>query len=362
MLDSLLENGLLFMPWPTTINGVFYNGQLVSISSICKKCEKEKCKELDSGNNEGVCSHGFFYKSNEIDGHYILVHGVIIEKNKLPKYPGLREALKKLYVEKREIIDWFSRIRSLHSHINERDSKIVSKSLHPFHDTNRLAREIRNMAEEYISRNGTGTFIDRLKNSHSDIKTIYKASVLLLDTFDSANIYFNPVSAKYGRPKSIEIYKLIDKLVYILNMSQLQTNKIKILFYGNCNRSYNLYESFKLILLSLLQNAIKYTSENSVKINIEEIGPNNVITVESVGPLIEEEETEIIFSKEKRGKWAQKMTNEGLGVGLFIADMVGIAHGIKIMCSSTPLGFNRNDIPQACNQFYFSLPAIGEIL
>jgi hypothetical protein len=362
MIEELNKYNILYTPWPTYINEQFFDGQIVKLVNICKKCAINQCKSLTTGNNEGICRNGIFYKTNEVDGNYIIVFGVVVDKSTLPKYPYLRDILKKIYVEKRQVIEWFSNVRNFIEYSKDRDLQIVRKSLHPFHDTNRLAREIRNISEEYISRNGSGTFVERLKGSQPDIKTIYKASMLLLDTFDSANIYFNPESSKYGKPKPIEIYKLLDKLVYVLNMAQLNNDRIRITFNGNCHRSYNLYESFKLIPLSLLQNAIKYSSDGKVTMSIFDSSANYSFFVESVGPLIEKEEIAIIFKKEVRGKWAQMKTNDGLGVGLYIADMVASAHGIKIICTSTGLGYERDNIPQASNKFVFNLPSVGEIL
>lgn len=362
MLEDIAKFNILYTPWPTIINEEFYDGSLVRLSSICKKCEIKQCRTLRVGNNEGFCNDGLFYKTNQIDNTYIVVFGIVVDKSNLPKYRYLRDVLRSLYADKGQVIDWFLSIRKFYDYIKDRDLQIVRKSLHPFHDTNRLAKEISNIAEEYISRNGTGNFVEKLKNSQPDIKTVYKASMLLLDTFDSANIYFNPASAKYGKPKQIEIYKLMDKLIYVLNMSQLNKDRVHLSLSGSCHRSYNLYESFKLIPLAIMQNAIKYSSEKKVNVFINELPKNYEFIVESIGPLIEEEEISKIFEKEVRGKWAQRKTNDGLGVGLYIADMVASAHGIKITCTSARLGFERNNIPQACNKFSFSLPAVGEIL
>lgn len=362
MIEDISQFNLLNTPWPTIINGIFFDGQIIARSSICKKCELKQCTSLSVGNSEGSCSEGLFYKTNQIENNFIVVFGVNVDKSNLPKYKYLRDVLKSIYVDKKQIVNWFSSLRSFSDHIRDRDLQIVRKSLHPFHDTNRLAKEISNIAEEYISRSGVGSFVEKLKNSQPDIKTIYKASMLLLDTFDSANIYFNPASAKYGKPKPIEIYKLIDKLIYVLNMSQLNRDKVRISLMGNCHRSYSLYESFKLIPLALMQNAIKYSTEKNVNVYINELQKFYEFIFESTGPLIEEDELQKIFDKEVRGKWAQQKTNDGLGVGLYIADMVASAHKIKILCTSARLGYERDNIPQACNRFSFRLPVAGEIL
>lgn len=114
--------------------------------------------------------------------------------------------------------------------------------------------------------------------------------------------------------------------------------------------------------LALLQNSIKYSSADNVKLTIQEISNKYQVSVESVGPLIEVDELVNIFKKGVRGKWAEKKTNEGLGIGLYIASMVAVAHNLRIDCVSEPMGYNRDDIPQARNTFSFCLPLVGETL
>ena len=145
-------------------------------------------------------------------------------------------------------------------------------------------------------------------------------------------------------------------------MSNSGKKGVKFYINGNCHRAYQLYESFKFIPLSYMQNAIKYTTSGDVNIDIKEVGDFFEFSVESTGPLIEESELQSIFLREKRGRWAIKSSNDGMGIGLYIAKIVADIHNVAVGCESKPLRYHRDNIPQADNKFYFRLPVIGDVL
>jgi signal transduction histidine kinase len=44
-----------------------------------------------------------------------------------------------------------------------------------------------------------------------------------------------------------------------------------------------------------------------------------------------------------------------MGLGLYIAQTVALAHGSAVRVASSPLGFEIASIPQACNTFSFAV-------
>ena len=84
-----------------------------------------------------------------------------------------------------------------------------------------------------------------IKNADKDILGIYKSINLLEYQFNIIDFVSNPSAARFGNTSQIHIYKVIDKLVRILQ--GISKNYIRII--GN---SFNkLYITFKTVPLAL---------------------------------------------------------------------------------------------------------------
>ncbi|WP_445772168.1 ATP-binding protein [Rheinheimera sp.] len=112
----------------------------------------------------------------------------------------------------------------------------------------------------------------------------------------------------------------------------------KIRIMGEVRGKHSVYESFKVIPLSLLQNAIKYGRTGDVEIVFDERDSELTFSVVSYGDLIPEHELEKIFSRGYRTEKAKKMAVEGNGLGLYALKVVAEAHGFGIEAKSTPHG------------------------
>ena len=134
-----------------------------------------------------------------------------------------------------------------------------------------------------------------------------------------------------------------------------QQRGIRIELHGRAFGHYELYESFKILVISLVQNAVKYSHKSSVRVYIKENDFGLQLCVESKGPLIEKSEMSSIFLKGTRGKWAAKLTSDGMGVGLYTAKTVALAHGFEIQVESSPTENYFQGAPLAENKFWIVL-------
>jgi len=194
-------------------------------------------------------------------------------------------------------------------------------------------------------------FVENFALASRDLRSLYKASTMLIDTFDHLNIYYNPSSADFGKKRSVDLYKLVDKIRLILSEAEAASQNKKIIIDGALHCNLDVYESFKIIPFCFLQNAIKYSFDNEIIIRFNSSSREVDVSVESVGPEIDEEERARIFEKGYRGKWSRQVHHEGLGVGLYIAKIVADAHDINIKVKSTSRGYQRDGIPMATNVF-----------
>jgi signal transduction histidine kinase len=91
----------------------------------------------------------------------------------------------------------------------------------------------------------------------------------------------------------------------------------------------------KVLLLNLMDNACKYSDDNSVKITLTSIS-NKTVLIEflNTGNGIDQSELNKIFEPFYRGKLNKKIS--GFGVGLSLAAKVAILHEGEISVTSTP--------------------------
>ena len=76
-----------------------------------------------------------------------------------------------------------------------------------------------------------------------------------------------------------------------------------------------------------------------------------IVDIVSNGPFIPEEEKIKIFEKNYRGKYASKLHHDGIGIGLYVAQIVAAKHNSIIKVDSVSLGYERDRIPMAKNKF-----------
>lgn len=93
------------------------------------------------------------------------------------------------------------------------------------------------------------------------------------------------------------------------------------------------------IISNVLDNAIKYTKEGSIKIICGEANGNAIIKVQDTGIGINKDLGQKIFKKFVRDKEAVKIDVEGTGIGLFIASNMLHAMDGNIWAESA--GFNK---------------------
>ncbi|MFW5804546.1 MAG: ATP-binding protein [bacterium] len=103
------------------------------------------------------------------------------------------------------------------------------------------------------------------------------------------------------------------------------------------------------IIMNLIENAIKYTSQGKVVVNITKTNGNLKFKVKDNGLGIKQDDLDNLFQKFYRGTGkASKM--KGTGLGLYVAKKVVNAHGGKIWAESKGEGHG--------SVFYFTIPCI----
>jgi signal transduction histidine kinase len=101
------------------------------------------------------------------------------------------------------------------------------------------------------------------------------------------------------------------------------------------------------VVMNLMDNAIKYTDQGSIKITLEKKNNSIVYCVKDTGRGVEQDEMPMLFKKFSRAKGAKLVHTEGTGLGLYIAKQIIEKHGGKIWAESD----GRNKGSKFCIEF-----------
>jgi len=323
---------------------------------ICQKtCRNKEC--LNSLNTEFTCSHGLSSYNKTICDIRFTAYGYIGDKSDLSKYNKKeKQHFKGRNLLQQHFINEITAIEKILNEITFYQEKKSSEVLHYFHDASKWAEGIALASDKIINRSSGENFNDKFNNSTTEIKNIYQSSKLLVDSISMIEVYLNPDSAQFGDKNRTNIYRLFDKVQAILFHTEGKRINKRFRLTGSVYRDVYAYDSFQIIPLSLLQNALKYSKSAEIEIYLEENHDGIFVKVTSIGPIIEETELEKIFEKRFRGKYAKSMHYDGMGIGLYIAQQIAKAHGFTIDAKSIPSGTYVESVPLAENCFSFVFP------
>lgn len=340
LLKDALSSGALHTPFPLRIADFKLRGARFDFSPICN----ESCFK---GGGKYYCRHGLAYKWIDINDEQVLICGYIDAGSKISKED--RAKLLNRSSTDAKIESWSACLKKLVS--LSKKPKDTINDLGSLHEITRWASQVHTIAQRMLVKDKTVDFAANFQSASKDLRSLFKASEMLVDAFDYLGIYFNPSSAAFGRKRSVDLYKLVDKIRIILMEAEGAALNKKIYITGELRRNIDLYESFKIIPFCLLQNAIKYSFDGEINISFSSSTNSVEMAVESSGPPISEEEKSKIFEKGYRGAWSKGMHHEGLGVGLYIAKIVADAHDLEIRVRSVARNYSREGIPVHSNTF-----------
>ena len=314
-------------------------------------CSSAYCRIL------GDRKHALTVYEGRLTEARVQVFGVVGPQHRdaLPTHADFKQACKGRSVTAQDFSAWLLTLKTLEETFKAEQDRRLAEALEPLHDAMRLARDVEQLAEqEFLEANSNA--VDPFAAASANQRALVKTASLLVDTFDLLEIYLNPKAATFGQPRTVEIYKLLDKLAKIAVLARRQEQRPVVQLKGNTRRAFDVYESFKLIPLTLIDNAQKYSRKGcGVIIQVEETHQGLLIAVISEGAFLSADEQTQIFKRGFRGKAAIREHPSGMGLGLYIAQTVAFAHGLKISVASAPLGFDMGGIPQARNTFSFSV-------
>lgn len=157
------------------------------------------------------------------------------------------------------------------------------------------------------------------------IRNIEELSKILKTRTDVLDVVSNPALLQAARG-SIPIYRAFDRVVRSLKPSALAKG-VRLNLTGSSTGRINGISLFDVIPYLMIQNAIKYSpKDTNATIEFSEEKGRVHAHLISVGPALEESESERIFISGFRGKYAQRVTTEGAGLGMHLLKMMVELH------------------------------------
>ncbi|WP_396143547.1 sensor histidine kinase [Flavobacterium sp.] len=320
--------------YPFIYNNEFHNSLELEQNKTClEKCKEKDCLNLFDNNShltEYRCSKSYDNILLIIGNCKMILNGLIFTDNRDVPF-GRKEVRKNWIIEKDSILIFIKKIEEIEIHIKNEISKDKEKNFSMFHDFKTTMNIVFSCTQDIISKLPGDTFSNKLENSEKEIKDLYNSLNLITSQLGMMDVIVNPSSITFGTTKEINIYKLFHKIsVLFEHLSKKRNIKIE-LNSDNFIRNSNCYDSIEFIPLILLDNAIKYSVDNStIKIDISQNYNKVTVKVKNIGPQVVDENCEKIFEKFFRDKNGIEFENKGIGVGLWVAKKILEAHNCNI--------------------------------
>jgi signal transduction histidine kinase len=319
---------------PFAWNNTFYHSKRLPQNKHCLKCEAQDCLSLVESNDiEYVCKLGFNCFVFRVSEGKVIFNGLITTDNKVIK-EGRRIARTDYVIDRQTILDYLQELGVISSYIDDGIKKNIQDKFTLFHDVRTSYAIAFSNLEALILEQKGNSFQEKLQNCDHKIVDLYDSLDLVTSQIDLIDVMINPAVISQGTKREINIFRLTHKLVKLFSI-KAEKRDLDLEYRSNKTIPSGLYhDSLKLVPIILIENAIKYSEPgNKVLITIDFINEKVKFSISTYGLKVPDDERGMIFEKQKRGRNASQYTDEGLGMGLYIAKRILLEHAGNIAYS-----------------------------
>lgn len=333
--------------------GEIKDGMFINAHSFCKNLngiKKEKCINYyrDICKAEGIytCPYGFnSYVFKKDDNIEVIFTSIKIRDN-FDK-GKLKGKIKK------EDINIILSLKDINKSIciYEYSMKIIENCNYSNNFVKDVMHEIRNFNAKIITKSESViTSLDKkpkkikgkLKNEENLLDNIFALSSLVEARFMAFDCTVNPSVLKLGEKTPLVCHKKFYK-AKLCCQSDAKNKGLNIRICENTSR-IPLYNSFDLVPFLLLDNAIKYSLDNSqIEIKFKDSKDELIITILSSGPYIDKDELNHVFEHGFRAKSVKNSKIGGSGIGLHLVKNIIDIHKGNIYVDFIKNKLNNND-------------------
>ncbi len=324
---------------PTYKNDQVKDGLLLACLSFCSK-RRDDChkfyQNLDCGRFQ-QCPYGFYSYKSSSNTIYTSLYIAELCKSNFVRNKLL--ASEKMIKFKQS--DYLRLIDSSETQIRQA-SKIVELAEYinqTLHETKNLNAQIihhsQHMSYVLNKKLVDSSYMVNFKEMEGYATNCYAISQLISLRYEMYQALDNPEGLSLGQKQNRNIFKIFDKIRMCLGSRAAEKHMRIDMNEYTPSRTPRVYDSFELVPFIIIDNAIKYSPQRgNVNIYFFEATDKLVVTIESTGPSVSNDELALLFTKGFRGRLAKESKIAGSGLGLFLAKKVCEVNGIEISISA----------------------------
>lgn len=316
------------------------DGIEIRLPDFCSRncLHNEKCKEyykelIDKSDGNYQCPYGFASKvfSDEDGNKYIFtamrIIGVYSSKLADPKLRNLSREKNYRKITEKET-DHYSKIFLEYQKKTRAYDELHTFIQEIFHDIRRFNGELKGKSTQLYNKANSGGRNGQFLEYAKSIQALCAFTTLRLNAFD---FMYNEVPLAATERASYNMYQMFDKAKHCLSAKAEERGiKIKINPNGQCG-DIKAFDCIELLPYIFLDNGIKYSNKGStIYVDVQDSMENCKVEVVSQSLPLERGEQDKIFQRGYRGVQAQKMTSEGMGIGLYTAKKICDIHNAAI--------------------------------
>lgn len=328
-------------------------GRLFTIPHLCNKVFGEACKnhykELLVKNAEGgrVSPFGFYsYKANLENGDLIATCLNVKGLSDQSKIKGIRLNYKEDFIpqifkqnfdssilNEKEFLNKESKINSRLREIDKekkelKDSRFIVKDL--VHEARQVNTVFKAQTETILSILDKDNYAFNKSNISNHIKKLNSLSEIFSSKMDHFDFVYNP--GGFTNRNYMGVYKKFDKVRRVYeDEARKKGNTITVK--GQSYKSIYAYDYFDLVPFILLENAIKYSKNNTeILFNFHEGTDELTITVSNKSDDLPDDDLERLFDLEYRGTNSHEVS--GTGRGLATVKSICEIHSIEVQANT----------------------------
>ena len=326
------------IPFPFIYQDEKLPGYALKQPNVCQKCDANECLRAECSICQSMtCAKGLSFGRLNLGEISVVINGLLVWPANQHLFRGeQRKQLKPWVASTDEIAAFVKRVEAVESQTQSIANSHAKDSVAFLHDISTSVGIVLSWCQELIDKRPGYSFDDKIKGLDKETSNLFASINLLQEQLQLASVIVNPECITYGRQSRSRMSGLLYKMVKLFE-PRAHRRGMSIKYIGSCEPDVLVFDSFQFIPLILLDNAIKYSTKGTcVNVYLDEDSDGISITVSSTGLLVPEGQRETIFKKYVRGENAEKMSQQGIGLGLYMARLIATAHHARIKYSAMP--------------------------
>jgi light-regulated signal transduction histidine kinase (bacteriophytochrome) len=239
--------------------------------------------------------------------------------------------------------------------------QVLRDTMHEVREFNRVIKANSEMLTRLLQIDNEGSAltlnVQNANNARGQALAILQTAQMVSARLDLIDFETNPEVFSSERKITGSVYGKFDKARKML-FSRARHKDVHISLCGKSRKKSEIYPVFDILPFLLVENAVKYAPSNSeIAITVDEYQRTIEVKIESMGPLVENDELLKIDTKCFRSSEAKKTGEKGSGFGLYFAKFVADLHDANLQFTSAKEAVSINGVRYSTFSVTLTFPA-----